>query len=139
MKMRFRRRLAGAAPPLALALSLAAASGGCTTVAHVTNFPDARCSRDFEEQLSSILREEGETAGTASALARETADALAAHDMGPRPFLVSSDSGADYTFFVQKKSRCLLRLYARQKGFVRYTNNLTYIATRELGDCACAP
>ncbi len=60
-------------------------------------------------------------------------------DYGPRPFLVASPSGTDYTFFVQeKKPICLLRLYGRQKGFWSYTNNLTYIATRPLPNCACS-
>ena len=38
----------------------------------------------------------------------------------------------------RKDDACLLRLYGRQKGFVSYTNNLTYIATRPLTACACA-
>jgi len=58
--------------------------------------------------------------------------------LGPRPFVVSSSSGADYEFFVQKKKQgCLLRLFGRTKGFTSYTNNLTYIATRPLPGCAC--
>ena len=59
-------------------------------------------------------------------------------DVRPRPFVVSSPSGADYGFFVQQKSECLLRLFNRQQGFTRYTNNLTYIATRQLDGCQCA-
>jgi hypothetical protein len=52
--------------------------------------------------------------------------------------MVGAPSGSDYAFFVQKKgSECLLRLYGRQKGFVRYTNNMTYIATRKLPPCRC--
>ena len=59
--------------------------------------------------------------------------------IGPRPFLVASPSGADYSFFVQRMDgACALRLYARQKGFVSYTNNITYIATETLGPCRCA-
>ena len=58
--------------------------------------------------------------------------------MGPRPFLVASPSGTDYAFFVERKDdACLLRLYGRQKGFVTYTNNLTYIATQPLAPCRC--
>ena len=57
----------------------------------------------------------------------------------PRPFLVASSSGTDYSFFVEKKkSGCILRLYGRQKGFVSYTNDLTYIDSRPLSGCACA-
>jgi hypothetical protein len=37
----------------------------------------------------------------------------------------------------RKDDACLLRLYGRQKGFVAYTNNLTYIATQPLAACRC--
>jgi hypothetical protein len=37
----------------------------------------------------------------------------------------------------KKKDACLLRLYGRQKGFVSYTNDLTYIATEPLAPCEC--
>ena len=126
--------------PLFLLTVLAAAlfAGGCTTVAQVANLTDEKCSAAFESQLSSVLVEQGEKEDVASALAHRTFRILTSAELGPRPFLVSSSSGTDYTFFVQKKGeRCLLRLYGRQKGFVSYTNNLTYIATRELSGCAC--
>lgn len=49
------------------------------------------------------------------------------------PLSVSSQSGTDYSFFVEKKGEgCLLHLNGKQKGFTRYTNNLTYIRTKEL-------
>lgn len=112
---------------------------GCTTVAQITTLSDESCHRTVQGQLESILLEEGETPEVANRLAVNTTVVLATGSLGPRPFGVSSPSGADYSFFVQLKGdQCLLRLYSRRKGFTRYTNNLTYIATRSLNGCACA-
>jgi hypothetical protein len=110
---------------------------GCTTMASV-NLSDTACSATFETQLTSILVHEKEKPDVADKLSQQTYRMLTMVDYGPRPFLVSSPSGTDYTFFMEKKGkRCLLRLYGRQHGFMSYTNNLTYIATRELTGCAC--
>lgn len=110
---------------------------GCTTVAQVELSDDA-CRGTFQDALSSILVEQNEAPDVAAKLAAETREQLERVGLGPRPFLISSSSGADYEFFVEKKSSgCLLRLYGRQKGFTSYTNNLTYIATRPLPGCAC--
>ena len=104
------------------------------TVAQVTtlcgwNLSSTKCV----SSSNAILIEEGEKPDTANRLAVNTTTVLATGALGPRPFGVSSPSGADYSFFVQRKGEeCLLRLYGRQKGFTRYTNNLTYIATRSL-------
>ncbi len=126
-------------PRAVLVILATLASAGCATVAQVSNFGDTKCAGTFESQLSSILTDEGEKTDVADTLAHRTFLTLTRAELGPRPFLVSSSSGADYTFFVQKKrERCLLRLYGRRKGFVTYTNNLTYIATRELPGCSCA-
>lgn len=112
---------------------------GCTTVAQITTLSDESCHRTVQGQLESILLEEGERPEVANRLAVNTTVVLATGSLGPRPFGVSSPSGADYSFFVQLKGdQCLLRLYGRRKGFTRYTNNLTYIATRSLNGCACA-
>ena len=112
---------------------------GCTTVAQITTLSDESCHRTVQGQLESILLEEGETPEVANRLAVNTTVVLATGSLGPRPFGVSSPSGADYSLFVQLKGdQCLLRLYGRRKGFTRYTNNLTYIATRSLNGCACA-
>ena len=133
--MRSSRLLALALPGLAVL----ACSGGCTSVAAVTNPGEPVCSGVFERRLEEILTGEGEATDVAARLARDAVARLAARPMGPRAFVVSSPSGADYELFVQKKRfACLLRLYARQKGFTRYTNNLTFIATRALEGCACA-
>lgn len=112
---------------------------GCTTVAQITTLSDESCRRTVRGQLESLLVEEGEQPEIANRLAINTTVVLATGSLGPRPFGVSSPSGADYSFFVQRKGEsCLLRLYGRQKGFMRYTNNLTFISTRTLEGCACA-
>ncbi len=112
---------------------------GCATVAQITTLSDESCRQRVRGQLESILVEEGEQPETANRLAVNTTVVLATGALGPRPFGVSSPSGTDYSFFVQRKSEtCLLRLYGRRKGFTRYTNNLTYISTRSLEGCACA-
>jgi len=112
---------------------------GCTTVAQITTLSDESCRQRVRGQLESILVEEGESPETANRLAVNTTVVLATGSLGPRPFGVSSPSGTDYSFFVQRTGEsCLLRLYGRRKGFTRYTNNLTYISTRSLEGCACA-
>jgi hypothetical protein len=110
---------------------------GCATVAEVELTGDP-CRQTFQDALSSVLVEQHETPDVAAELADRTREVLERAQLGPRPFVVSSPSGADYEFFVEKKSSgCLLRLYGRQKGFTSYTNDLTYIATRPLPGCAC--
>ncbi len=112
---------------------------GCTTVAQITTLSDESCRERVRGQLESVLVEEGEQPEMANRLAVNTTLVLATGSLGPRPFGVSSPSGTDYSFFVQRKGEtCLMRLYGRQKGFTRYTNNLTYISTRALEGCACA-
>ena len=112
---------------------------GCTTVAQVISLSDQNCRHTFVDRMSSILVEQGEKQEVAEKLAESTTTVLLTGSLGLRPFLVASPSGADYGFFVeQKSSDCLLRLFSRQKGFTRYRNNLTYIATRSLTGCMCA-
>ena len=113
--------------------------GGCMTVAQVTSLSDQNCRHAFVDRMSSILVEQGEKQEVADKLAESTTAVLLTGSLGPRPFLVASPSGVDYGFFVeQTSSECLLRLFSRQKGFMRYRNNLTYIATRSLTGCMCA-
>ena len=120
-----------------LALIVALMLTGCATVAEVELSQDA-CRQSFQDALASILVEQHETPDLAQKLAEDTREALERTQLGPRPFVISSSSGADYEFFVEKKSSgCLLRLYGRQKGFTSYTNDLTYIATRPLPGCSC--
>jgi hypothetical protein len=122
-----------------LALLLAAVlTTRCASVVQVDNLADGRCSSEFEQSLSFILITQDEKPEVARNLAHRAYVVLTRTDRGPRPFFVSSPSGTDYTFFVDKKrDRCLLRLYGKQKGFMSYTNNLTYIATRQLSACTC--
>ena len=122
-----------------LGASLLSIAAGCTTVAQVTTLSNPACRDTLRVALAKILQAEGETAPVAERLAESSTAALQTGELGPRPFLVASSSGVDYSFFVEKKgARCLLRLYGRQKGFVSYTNDLTYIATEPLAPCECA-
>ena|SRR5215831_11583909 len=112
---------------------------GCTSVAQVTTLSDDHCRETLTTALATVLKSEGETPEAATKLAQSTTSTLQAVELGPRPFLIAAPSGVDYSFFVEKKGdACLLRLYGRQKGFVSYTNNLTYIATEKLAPCQCA-
>ena len=111
---------------------------GCATVAQATNLSEARCDTSFETGLSSILIEQGEEKDVPDMLAHRAYLVLSITELGSRPFLVSSPCGTDYSLFIEKKNdRCLLHLYGRQKGFMSYTNNLTYISTHELPYCSC--
>ena len=133
------RNIAYSATEKALAAAAILVVGGCATVAQVTSLSDQNCRYTFVDQMSSILVEQGEKQQVADKLAESTTAVLLTGALGPRPFLVASPSGADYGLFVeQKSSDCLLRLFSRQKGFTRYRNNLTYIATRSLTGCMCA-
>jgi len=121
--------------PLLITVCLAA----CATVASVTNLSTTACAAQMQRGLSEILVEQGESANASESMARQTLSTLSGNAHGPRPFLVAAPSGTDYEFFVQKKREtCLLRLYGRYHGFVSYTNNLTYIATRPLAGCECS-
>lgn len=112
---------------------------GCASVAKVTSLGDDACREAFTAAMTSVLVAQAEPPATATRLAQDVVATLTATDIGPRPFVVASPSGTDYAFFVEHTDgACVLRLYGRQKGFVSYTNNLTYIATRPLAPCRCA-
>jgi hypothetical protein len=119
---------------------LTASLTGCVTVGQVTNVREPACGSQFSEAISSILIAQGEKPEVADHMASQTVEMISMANLGPRPFLLASPSGTDYEFFVQIKGQeCLLRLYARQKGFERYTNDITYIETRPLsGLCSCS-
>lgn len=107
-------------------------------MAKVTNLLDESCRTSFTHRLSTILAHQGETSETSDALANKAVFTLTSYDLGPRPFAIAALSGTDYRFFVDRKGTdCVLTLYGRQKGFVSYTNNLTYIETESLPGCAC--
>jgi len=78
---------------------------GCTNVAQVTTFDDPSCKSTVRDQLNSVLIEEGEKSEIAERLAVNTTTVLATGILGPRPFGVSSPSGVDYSFFIQRKDR----------------------------------
>lgn len=125
-------------PMLCGALSMACLCA-CATVARVTNLSSATCAAQMRQGLGEILVEQGESAQAGEALAQDATAGLGQGTRGPRPFLIASPSGSDYVFFVDKKTDgCLLRLYGRRHGFVSYTNNLTWIATRRLPGCECS-
>jgi hypothetical protein len=122
-----------------LGAGVAVAAAGCMTVAQVTTLSDPPCRDAVASAFTRILEAQDERAPVAAQLAESATQALRSQEPGPRPFLVSSPSGADYAFFVQHDGEaCLLRLYGKQKGFVSHTNNLTYIATEPLATCGCA-
>ena len=124
---------------VALAIGLPLLIAGCTTVAQVTTVSEPACRQALDSGLARIFEAQGESAAVAQQLARSTTSSLATGNLGPRPFVVSSPSGVDYGLFIQMDgASCLLRLFGRQKGFVSYTNNLTYIATEPLAPCRCA-
>ena len=111
----------------------------CASVAQITNLSDPACQMELQKAFATIFESEGEKPDVARELAESMATALQYGRVGPRPFLVEAPSGVDYSFFVEPKdAKCLLRLYGRQKGFVSYTNNITYIATEELAPCQCS-
>ena len=112
---------------------------GCASVAKVTSLGDDACREAFPAAMTSVLVAQAEPPATAERLAQSAVATLAAADFGPRPFVIVSPSGTDYAFFVERTDgACVLRLYGRQKGFVSYTNNLTYIGTQPLAPCRCA-
>lgn len=122
---------------LAALVVLACGAAGCS-MAHLTNAAAPPCQTSLRSGLESILTAEDEKPEVAVELASASARSFARVDPGPRPFAVASPSGTDYGFFFDGKGdECLLRLYGWQKGFVKYTNDLTYIETRPLAGCTC--
>jgi hypothetical protein len=84
------------------------------------------------------LTAEGEQSAASDALAHKTVSTFTTYDLGPRPFAIAAPSSTDYRFFIDRKGAdCVLTLFGRRKGFVSYTDNLTYIATAPLSDCTC--
>lgn len=122
-----------------LSLAVALTASGCASMAKVTNLSEEPCRTSFAHRLSNILTQEGEKPEIADALAHKTVSTLTTYDLGPRPFAIAAPSGTDYRFFTdQKGADCVLTLFGRRKGFISYTNNLTYIATEILPGCTCA-
>ena len=109
---------------------------GCATIGEV-DLSDEVCASTFRGQIASILAGQGENEEEAQAIAQRAVVAMDFGGAGRRPFVVGSRT-TDYTFFVQKKKEgCLLRLLSRERGFTRYTNDITYIDSRKLPGCLC--
>ena len=122
-----------------LSLAVVLTTSGCASMAKVANLTEESCRTSITRHLSYLLIREGEKLPIAEALAHKTVSAFATNDFGPHPFAVAAPSGEDYQFFIQHKGAdCALTLSGRQKGFMSYTNNVTYIATEILPDCTCA-
>jgi len=121
---------------LAAAVGALLLSGGCATIGEL-DLSDESCAAIFRSQIASILVSQGEKEAEAAALGQRAVVDLGFGNPGLRPFVVGSRT-TDYTFFVQKKkSGCVLRLLSRERGFTRYTNDVTYIETRALPACRC--
>lgn len=123
----------------ALSLAVVLTASSCASVAAVTNLSEESCRISFARQLSVVLTQEGEQPEIADALAGKTLSTLTTYRLGPRPFTIAAPSGTDYRFFINRTGAdCVLTLYGRRRGFVSYTNNLSYIATEILPHCTCA-
>jgi hypothetical protein len=80
----------------------------------------------------------GEREDVAEKLADETVQALAAVELGPKPFKLTSPSGVQYGYFFEREDdRCLLRMVAWQVGGLQYADAVHYLATRPLPGCGC--
>ena len=124
---------------LVVALLLAPWALRCASVAQITTLSDPARHGTVKTAFAKVFESEGEAPQVAAELAESTTVGLETWGLGPRPFMVAAPSGVDYSFFVERKGdACVLRLYGRQKGFVSYTNNISYIATEPLGPCQCA-
>jgi hypothetical protein len=122
----------------AAVVAMAALAGCSPTVAQLLNPGYPRCQESLRKAFEITLIGQGETDEVAQKVAADAVQALADVELGARPFKVSSPSGVDYGYFFEREDdRCLLRLVAWQKGFVQYSNNVTFIATRPLPGCGC--
>jgi hypothetical protein len=130
-----RRRLRGAALLVTTALA-----GACSTsnAARLANPAAVDCRRSLADAFALMLVGQGEKDHVAEQVATSGADALAAVDLGPHPFKLSSPSGIDYAFYFERDGpRCLLHLVAKQGGNFQFGDTLTFLATRPLHGCRC--
>ena len=124
---------------VAAAIGAMAALAGCSpSVARLLNPKYPRCQESLRKAFEITLAGQGETDEVAQKVAAGAVQALVDAELGARPFKVSSPSGVDYGYFFEREDdRCLLRLVAWQKGFVQYSDNVTFLATRPLPGCGC--
>jgi hypothetical protein len=86
-------------------------------MATVTNVLDQPCRQNFPPALSEIQSEEGEEPERTQRLIENVDPVGSVFDYGPRPFSVISQSGTDYSFFVENKGEgYLLHLYGWQRA-----------------------
>lgn len=112
-------------------------ASSCVSVGRITTLGEQPCAEGFQEQLAAIMTEEGENPTAAQKIAAAATLGLQAYPIGKRTFLVQG-ADTDYFFFLQNDDGiCLLRLFSKQSGFIVYTNNLTYIATKKIQRCRC--
>jgi hypothetical protein len=110
----------------------------CVSIGRITNLQERPCADSLQQRVTQVLIAQGEPPQYAAQAAQHTLWILANGYIGRRPFLASTPD-ADYGFFIELRQQheCLLRLFSIHKGFWRYTNNLTYIDTREVPTCFC--
>ncbi len=109
----------------------------CASVGKITNQDDSECLKNFQTQLALVMTEEGEPQLSAQRIASKIVAGLSFHPLGRRIFLVEGED-TDYSFFIQNNNgQCVLRLVRTRKGFTTYTNNLTYINSKDIPICRC--
>jgi hypothetical protein len=124
--------------PIPCAAALAICLAGCATVGRV-DLSSPRCGDDLARQLGDVIFEQGESRLIADDLANGLTGDLSTGALSPVSFFADSPSGCQYGFAIHHTSEgCVLRLYYRKGPTSSVTNNLTYIATRALKECACS-
>jgi hypothetical protein len=117
---------------------LALAACSASSVAQLLNPGYPRCQASLRKAFAVTLVGRGEREDVAEKLADETVQALAAVELGPKPFKVTSPSGVQYGYFFEREDdRCLLRMVAWQVGGLQYADAVHYLATRPLPGCGC--
>jgi hypothetical protein len=98
------------------------------------------CSVRLEEALVEILREQGESPGSARDLAATARDQLRQRAGGGRDFTASAGIRLWYRFEITGAgSGCGVRLVERSRDFSTDVNTVTGISRRALSDCVCNP
>lgn len=124
----------------ALLAAAAVALAGCATPTRIDNPADSACQRSVQEALSGILAGQGEPPSAYEPAVAQITEPGHLWQLSSRPFVLRTASSADYGFFVARSGdACELRLFMRARGSVRYTNNLTWIDSRQLSGCRCTP
>lgn len=124
--------------PALCCVALAIFLAGCATVGR-PDLSSQRCGDDLASQVADVLFTQGESRPISDDLANGLTVDLSTGALSPVSFFADSPSGCQYGFAIHHTSEgCVLRLYYRKRPGYEVTNNLTYIATRPLKECACA-